>query len=313
MKNIESKKVAYLMGFLIGDGNFISGKGKRVDRMGITTTDEEVVNWIDKNVEEFKLENGILNHNKKRNIIAKKLAYRKTFATKHSSFFNKYGIMSKKGFRNPQNISKKDMKYFLLGLLDADGCITYSFRKDRDRICAKFNYTHPSMILLTKIQNFISDELNISTTITPKGKEKCFVLACSKPDNILIFLDWLYSDIDAVVLTRKHKKYISLKKEISERRSDGRSFPKEFMQTRIYGELIGSKSKKVFIVDNVEYMSCFEASKVLGVETKLISTRCRQGNKGCSQRMKTNTEIETSNKITKKKVLKEYLKWEENR
>lgn len=95
LKNRDKKKVAYLIGFLAGDGSFEGGKG-RTPRMGFSSTDEEIVDWIGRNFLEINKDITRLNHNLERGIIAKLPSWRKTFPTSFSKCFKNYGILSKK-------------------------------------------------------------------------------------------------------------------------------------------------------------------------------------------------------------------------
>ncbi len=210
LENICSKKVAYLIGYLSGDGNYENGNGKRTDRLSVTTTDKETMDWM---IETFNLPEQtrtVRNNNESQGIYASKDAYVKTFPTSYSEEFNKFGILCKKDDRMIHNINKSDMKYWLLGFLDSDGMISWSERKDRDRIAAKVSFTHPSAKLLERVQTFLRDELNIPSSIKPKGTEKCFVLSFSKISDVKRFGDYVYSDKLAIVLKRKYNKYLEL-------------------------------------------------------------------------------------------------------
>ncbi len=314
IEKLSSDRKAYFIGFMSGDGAFLDGRGKRTDRMGLTTTDVDVVNWVNKHIQQFDTKKPYFGNNPNRGIFAKLPSYRITFPTKFIGFFNKYGICCKKIDRSIFNISKKDMKMFILGLIDSDGCISYSIRKDRNRICAKVNITHPSNELLGKVQTFISDELNISSTIKPKGREDCLVWSINKIEHIEKLLDWLYSDEESVVLARKYKKYIELKEVISEKREAGLCFPSEFTKKcSEYISLMSSMSKKMFCIDGVEYPSKKMASDSTGMTLVEVSSRCRQRNKGCSERLKTESELKDNKKYVKKQMVKLYKEWEENR
>lgn len=313
LEEIEPKKIAYLIGFLSGDGIYHNGCGKRSDRMGVSSTDLEVVNWINDNIEEFDKSNPILNNNLSRKIIATLPAYNKTFAVKHSEFFNRYGILCKKEDRKIVNISNKNMRFFILGLFDADGCLTYSIRKDRDRISARVSFTHPSEGLLATLQQYLLNMMGIPSSIKPKKGERCFVLSFSKIEHVENFCEWLYSDKDSIVLYRKYKTWEELQKLLEDKRSDEESpcYPKEFMVTCEYTSLIGGLSKYMFIIDGKEYPSSLIASKSTGIDSKLIHSRCIQGNMGYSKRIKTEDEKKEYESYVKRQLKKAYNKWRE--
>lgn len=312
LSNIDSKKIAYLIGFLAGDGAFCDGFGKRSHRMAITTTDMDVVNWISKNIEYFSIDNPKFTNNIESGIFAQQASYTKTFAVKYSEFFNKYGILCKKTERSYNNISKADMKHFMLGLIDSDGCISFTRRKDRDRISGKVSITHQSVMLLSKLQTFLAENLGIASTIKPKGTEKCFVFGFSKIEHIEKFCEWLYSDINDVVLKRKFDKWMELKNGLSSLRETGACYPKEFMACPEYWSIVGSISKYMFIVDGVEYPSASIAGKIHNVDNATVQRRCRQGDMGYSRRPKTDDEKREYSTYVDKMIKKLFVKWSEN-
>lgn len=311
---IDEKDIAYLIGFLSGDGGFSDGFGKRGNRMAISTTDEEIVDWISSHIEEFSKESAVLNDNPKAGIFARLPAYRKTFNTSWTPLFNKYGIVCKKESRSVQNISKKNMKYFIMGFLDADGCISFTQRKDRDRICAKVSFTHPSIKLLEKIQGFLSEELCICSTIKPKGAEKCFVLSCSKIEGVEKFCSWLYSEKNRIVLKRKYNKWCELKTELrSKREGDCACYPREFIETSEYISLVSTIGRNMFFVEGNWYPSAGMAANAVGVDKNTVHSRCAQGNKGWGRRPKTEQEKAEYASYVKRQIKKLYKDWEENK
>lgn len=312
LNNIDSKKIAYLIGFMAGDGGFNSGFGKRVDRMAVTTTDEDIVIWIDKNIGEFTMHNPKFNDNKSMGVIARQASYTKIFNTKHSEFFKKYGILCKKTDRTIQNISKKDMKFYMLGLLDSDGCISYTLRKDRDRVVCRVSFTHPSYELLSKVQTYLTDELDISSSIKPKGIEKCLVLSFSKVSSVEKFCYWIYSEESDVVLKRKLYVWKELQGVLTEKRDTGTCLPREFIDTPEYHAIVGQGGKYMYIVNGVEYPIVSMAAKAAGVDNKIILSRCRQYNFGCSLRPKTETEIKETAVYIKRQIKKLYEVWKES-
>lgn len=103
--------------------------------------------------------------------------------------------------------------YLLLGVFDADGCITWGRRKDRNRIWQKISFTSQYGILYG-VQQVLLKKLQIATAIHPKSGENCYVLEFADRENVLKFLDWLYQNPYAVVLPRKYEKYRALRLEL---------------------------------------------------------------------------------------------------
>lgn len=312
LRNIEDAKVSYLIGYLAGDGNFENGKGKRTNRLSLSTTDIDVVEWIDKNIVEFKKDNPRRSDNKSAGIYARLDAYIKTFPVSFSEEFNKYGVLCLKKNRSICNISKKNMRYWLLGFLDADGCLSYSKRKDRERIAGSISFTHQSFKLLESVQNFLSEELQISSAIKPKKGEDCLVLHFSKIADIIKFGEYLYSNKKDVVLSRKYEKFISFKDEVGSKIEQGFMYPKEFMCTVAYGSIIGSYSKYMFIdAEGIEYPSCNMLAEKYDISKSLVHQRCGQGACGWTRRLKTETEKKEYANYVNRQIKKLFKLWSE--
>lgn len=111
-------------------------------------------------------------------------------------------------------VSKELNRYLLLGAFDADGCITWGRRKDRNRIWHKISFT-TSLGVATCIQQILIKELDISTIIRPKSKENCYVIEFANQKDILKFLDYVYCD-DFIILKRKYLKAKALRLELEE-------------------------------------------------------------------------------------------------
>lgn len=310
LENIEKSKVAYLIGYLAGDGNFSNGWGKRKDRLSVTTVDMEFVEWVSENIVDFSNANPKFNNNESRGIYAKQASYVKTFPASYSEELKMYGVLALKENRSIQNISKKDMRHWLRGFLDADGHISYSIRKDRGRLAAKAGFTHPSEKLLGQVQKFLMDELNIPSAIKPKKGEKCFTLSFSKLGDVKKFGDFVYQGGREVTISRKYKTFKEMCGILAERVEQGITFPKEFMDTTEYHEIIGAISKFMF-VDNEgnEYPSAKIAAKAHGIEKWLVHQRCRNNAKGWTRRPKTESEKIEFDKYVNRQCKKLFREW----
>lgn len=313
LNEISSDKVAYLIGFLAGDGNFSNGWGKRKDRLSVTTTDMEFVEWMNKNIVEFSIDNPKRNNNEKRNIFATMDSYVKTFPVAYSDDLNKYGVLCLKRDRAIRNISKKDMRHWLRGFMDADGHITFSMRKDRNRLAAKAGFTHPSEKMLGQIQTFLVEELAIPSAIKPKKGEECSTLHFSKLSDIKKFGDYIYSGGKDVVITRKYNTYSEMCRILADRVEQGTTYPKEFMDTIEYHELIGSFSSFMFVDGSGrEYPSAKLIAEKHGIDKRLAHQRCRNGANGWTRRPKTETEKEEYKKYVNRQTKKKFKEWLEN-
>lgn len=311
LSNLSNEKKAYFVGYMCGDGAYVNGNRLRTDRMAVTSVDLDVVRWISKNIIDFPETNPKLSDNKEAGIFAKQVSYSKVFPVDYTPFFKLHGLLCKKEDRLFQNIAKQDMKHFWLGILDSDGSISFTKRKDRDRICAKVSITHPSLKLLEKLQNYLRDELDIASSIKPKGTEKCFIFCFNKLEDIDKFCSWVYSREESVVLQRKYFKWLELKGEILTSQKFGQALPPEFKKLPEYLCLIGSTSKYMLSVNGVEYPSAYLASKSVGEDISTVQRRCLQRNMGYSKRPKTTREKEDYTSFVNRQINKLFEDWKE--
>lgn len=121
----------------------------------------------------------------------------------------------KKDQRHFPRVKQHLERYLMLGVFDADGCITWGRRKDRNRLWHKISIKS-SFNILYGIQQFLYNKLNISTKIYPVKNENCFVLEFSDRERVIYFLDWLYQDPRDVILYSKYQKYRALRLELEE-------------------------------------------------------------------------------------------------
>lgn len=203
---ITTNEQAYLIGYLLGDGGFMKGSHKRKSRMFVTSIEEYIIKHFQ---EEFCPDNNINStiplNNVRPNINTTKVSYMLQFPSKFYDTFNKFGILGLKTERTYHNIKKDYMNNLLLGLFDSDGCITWGKRKDRDRLWCSFFITHPNLKMLEKLQEFLADEVGVTTQIRPKGTEKCYILRTSKRENVYKILQYIYSNKPKVYNISKYK------------------------------------------------------------------------------------------------------------
>lgn len=314
LESIEPSKVAYLIGYLSGDGNFCGGYGKRVDRLSVTTTDVDFVDWLNGNIIEFNTDHPKMNDNKERGIIAQTPSYTKIFPAHFESSFLEYGILSLKEGRVIKNISRENMQHWLRGLLDSDGCITYSFRKGRDgnsRLVGKVVFTHPSEQMLLQMKDFLKSELDIESAIADKKGENCKTLSFSKLSDMKKFGDYIYQDKGAIVLRRKYDKFVEFSATLMGRVLTGDAFPDEFKKSEANHKLLGSFSKYMFIApDGTEYASIEQVQKDHpDVKRCAVHNRCSQGYSGWSRRLKTDEEKLAYKAYVKKETKLLFQQW----
>jgi hypothetical protein len=191
---IDTPEKAYTLGFILGDGYLTLGGQDGVE-ITQCIRDREVIDFIA----------GVL----KANVYEHKRLDKKSRTFPHVSLVKKIPHISKHlgGRLKPERhfpIIKRELERFLvLGLLDADGCISYGFRKDRNRFWCTVRFVH-HLKCLTGLQRFLINRLGISTTVRPKSKENAYVLEFSSRKDVLNFLNYVYPDDKFVVLKRKY-------------------------------------------------------------------------------------------------------------
>lgn len=200
---IDSKEKAYLLGFVLAD-SYVS-KNNSVE-ISVSMQDKEVVEYLSK----------ILNSN---------VQYDNTFDKKTKRFprartikkiedITKFIGGTKKEERHFPIVNEKYAKYLLQGLFDADGCITWGVRKDKNRLWHKISITS-QLNILVGVQNFLNKTLGISTVVRPKSSEKCFIIEFANREDVIKFLNYIYSD-NYIVLKRKYFKSKALRLELGE-------------------------------------------------------------------------------------------------
>lgn len=213
-EKIESKEQAYFIGYLAGDGGFNPPTYKRKARLYVSSSDKEIIEGFKTAFCPDSIINEKLpvNNTAGYNITTDKLSYTLNFSSKFEECFNKFGVLEKKPNRKLVNISKVNMKYYLLGLFDSDGHLSFGHRKDRNRLWTNFGITHQSFDILSKIQNFLMNELNVCSSVKQRKDENCMDLKFSKVESVLKVMMWLYEDPPEIYSKIKFERYQNLLK-----------------------------------------------------------------------------------------------------
>lgn len=200
LDSINTKELAYTIGFIIADGSVVNEKVN----IRINPKDRSVLELIAKTINANVTKCDRYNKEKR---IFPSIAVIKTIVNIH-----KFIGGNNKKTRNVPIISKELEPYLIRGLFDADGCITWGRRKDRNRIWHKVMFSSQYNIL-EPIQNVLY-KIGISTKIRPVKNEDCFVLEFANKEDVLKFFDYIYQDSTFIPLKRKYLKFQALRLEL---------------------------------------------------------------------------------------------------
>lgn len=202
LTKIDSKEIAYMLGFIIADSSI----NNEIVEISIAIKDSELI----------KLFSSLLGVNVSEDLtfIKEKGRFPRTRIVRKIVGINKFIGGNKKKDRNVPIIQRDLEVYLIRGIFDADGCITWGYRKDRNRIWHKVSFTS-SLGILTSVQKVLY-KIGISTIVRPKTNEDCYVLEFSNKEDILKFYNYLYADKSFIPLKRKFDNYNALRLELGE-------------------------------------------------------------------------------------------------
>lgn len=204
---IDTKEKAYILGFFLGDGHLTKD-----DKFLLTIKleDKEILDFICVHIGGHYIISNKINKDKRQfPHCTLKFANNKIIKDLKKLF----GGRIKEERHIP--IIKKDLEpYLVQGFFDAEGCITWGHRKDRCRVWQKVSFTS-QYEMLYGIQKILIKN-NISTSIRPKSKEKCFIMENSSKKTVIDLLDFIYQDKNFIILKRKYEKQIALRLELGE-------------------------------------------------------------------------------------------------
>lgn len=204
---INTKEKAYILGFILGDGHLTE---KDLETT-VALEDKVILDFMQKELGGNIRVDNTLNKKKKRYPRARTCIGQATIIKDLGILFGGY----LKEYRNLPHISPKLNRYLLQGFFDAEGCVTWGKRKDRNRVWHKISFTS-QFGMLEGIQNILIKE-GIASKIKPKsGGEKCYVMEFSAKKDVLSFLSIIYPDDSFVILERKYNNAHALRLELGE-------------------------------------------------------------------------------------------------
>jgi hypothetical protein len=202
-EKIDTKEKAYTLGFILADAAITLNNTE----ISVSLRDREVADFVS----DIIGGNVLVSHK----YIKKKRIFPKARVIKKIVDITKFtGGYAKKDRHYP--IIRDDLeRYMIQGLFDADGCITWGRRKDKNRIWQKVSFTS-QLKILQGVQQYLIKKLHISTTIRPKSNENCYVLEFANLQDVMTFCEHIYPNEDFIILKRKYLKYKALRLELEE-------------------------------------------------------------------------------------------------
>ena len=203
-ERIDTKEKAYALGFILAD-SAIDQKDRIEISVGIQ--DKEVLEYISKVIGGNITYSHVVDKRTRR--------FPRARLNKRVADIKKFiGGPLKKDRHYPRVRSDLE-RYLVQGFFDAEGCITWGRRKDKNRIWQKVCFSS-QLKILEGLQQYILKNLDISTVVRPRSGEDCYILEFANKEDVLKFCDHIYSDKDTVVLKRKYLKYKALRLELED-------------------------------------------------------------------------------------------------
>ena len=202
LTKIDSKELAYMLGFIIADSSI----NNEIVEISIAINDSELMDLFSSllGIKSFK----------DLTLVKEKRRFPRVRLVRKIVGINKFIGGNKKKDRNVPIIQKDLEVYLIRGIFDADGCITWGYRKDRNRTWHKVSFTS-SLGILTSVQKVLY-KIGISTIVRPKANEDCYVLEFANKEDILKFYNYLYANESFIPLKRKFDNYNALRLELGE-------------------------------------------------------------------------------------------------
>lgn len=201
---VECKEVAYIIGFLLGDGSVVKDDYVNVSQC---VGDKDVVEWM---ADYLGIEPRYNYKFDKESKIFPKISINCKI-----NYITKYLGTGLKPSRHYPIVPKEFEPYLLRGLFEADGYIMGGARYDRpnrSRFWWRFGINH-HLKCLEGVQKFLYKRLNISSIVKKRSTENSYLLEVNNTDDVQRIMDFMYQDTDFMPFTRKYDKYIAMRLE----------------------------------------------------------------------------------------------------
>lgn len=208
-KKIDSEEKAYFLGFLYADGNIHGNMMQLV----LHPKDENI---LIKFKDIIKYEGEIRNDRgyRRLNICNAEL----------SSDLIKLGCIPQKTFKlkfpTPEQVPNHLIRHFMRGYFDGDGCITYHFKKNTEKVIQWKVDVISCFDFITEYKNNFTKFTNIDKVYLrkePRREKPIYIMTTMAQTNkrLLKIFDFFYKDA-TVFLERKRNKFIEINKQLME-------------------------------------------------------------------------------------------------
>lgn len=200
---IDNKDLAYVCGYLAGDGSYLERSG--YPKLALSSIDYSIV-------EAFR---DYLSPNTSIQYLGKQSSERVNslndlwsvnLSSKVSNCFKPFGIFSYKKDRRMVGIPNSLFIHYFHGVLDADGFIGITVRRDCRSPRVRIFITHESEKFLVDLQNKLDELFEVPSTIRQHGKN-CYRLQLQNTEKNKQLLDILYSNTPFIYSKKKESVY----------------------------------------------------------------------------------------------------------
>lgn len=163
---ISNNQDAYFIGYMACDGGFVFNRGYSF--MSVNSTNFDIVqNFRDVYCPDNKVY--FVGKKSSKMVNATSDLWETRFSPKMKDTFSKFGIFSYKKTRRVVGIPKDFFGAYFRGVLDADGFITVTNRKDCRIPRIRFFITHESELFLSDLQSKLDELFCLPTTLRQHG------------------------------------------------------------------------------------------------------------------------------------------------
>jgi hypothetical protein len=247
----NNKYFCYLLGLIWSDGHI----EKKTNRIALSLVEDDIYD-----IKDIIDKVGVWNYrycdNKKRN-------YRNQISIRMSDLkFKKFladNDFLEKSFRSPDKVislmPKDNLKYFIRGISDGDGCFYYNKKQYTRQFCISSTY-YQNWNYMVDIFNNIGCKFKIER-IEKENSKFSLIRVTSK--DILKVGNYIYDD-DFFGLSRKYQKFKLIEESYD-----------------IKTHKAKNGARKPIIIEGIKYISLKDASKSLSINISTLAKRIKNG------------------------------------